>query len=130
MAAGEVQAGITDSGPIQPLLQAERVRVLAVTGARRASSMPDVPTMQEAGVQGFTIDTHIALFAPAGTPPAIVQRLNGEIAAALKSSDMVARVHAASHDPQPNSPAQMQEILSFEFKRWGDLIREIGVKLE
>ncbi len=130
VAAGEVQAGITDSGPIQPLLQSKRVRVLAVTGSQRASAMPDVPTMEEAGVPGFKIDSAIALFAPAGTPPEIVDKLNAEVAAALKSPDLIDRVHAASHDPKPNSPAEMKTMLKSEFDRWGAMVREAGVKLE
>jgi len=130
VAAGEVQAGITDSGPIQPLLQARRVRVLAVTGGQRASAMPDVPTMEEAGVPGFKIDSAMALLAPAGTPAEIVDKLNAEVAAALKSPDLVERIHAASHDPKPNSPGEMKGMLKSEFERWGDLVRQVGVKLQ
>jgi len=130
VAAGEVQAGITDSGPIQPLLQARRVRVLAVTGGQRASAMPDVPTMEEAGVPGFKIDSAMALLAPADTPAKIVDKLNAEVAAALKSPDLVERIHAASHDPKPNSPGQMKDMLKSEFERWGDLVRQVGVKLQ
>jgi len=130
VAAGEVQAGITDSGPIQPLLQAGRVRVLAVTGGQRASAMPNVPTMEEAGVPGFRIDSAIALFAPAGTPQDVVRKLNAEVATALKSPDLVDRIHAASHDPRPNSPQEMKEMLNSEFERWGGLVREAGVKPE
>ncbi|VCU69211.1 Tripartite tricarboxylate transporter family receptor [Pigmentiphaga humi] len=130
VAAGEVHAGITDSGPIQPLLQSNRVRVLAVTGGQRASAMPDVPTMEEAGVPGFRIDSAMALLAPAGTPPEIVRKLNAEVATALKSPDLVERIHTASHDPKPNTPEQMRDMLKEEFDRWGALVREVGVKLE
>ncbi len=128
VASGEVPLGITDSGPILPLSQAGKVRLIAVTGAKRASSMPDIPTVEEQGVQNFQVDTGLAMFAPAGTPASVVNRLAAEVRKAVQSPDVVERIKGMSHEPVGSSPEQLGNFVRSEFDKYGALIRETGIK--
>ena len=130
VASGEVPLGITDSGPILPLAQGGKVRLIAVTGATRTSSMPDVPTLQEAGLPDLQIDSGLAMFAPAGTPVAIVNRLSEVVATALRTPEVAERIRSASHEPAGTTPAELGAFVNSEYDKYKTLIRETGIKLE
>lgn len=107
-----------------------RLKALAVTTAKRAPQLPDVPTMQEAGVPGYAASVWLALLAPAGTPPEIVARLNAEVARLMAAPDTQKALFDAGVEPTPSSPEEMQAYLVEELTRWGKVVKEAGIKLE
>ena len=134
-AATDLVAGIVESsfaGVPNALAQVPqgRLRALAVTTAKRIPQLPDVPTLQEAGVPGYDASVWLALLAPAGTPREIVLRLNGEIAKIMNSPDSRQALIDAGVEPNPSSPEAMADFLAQELERWGRVVRETGVKLE
>ena len=107
-----------------------RLRALAVTTAKRIPQLPDVPTMQEAGVPGYVASVWLALLAPAGTPRDIVNKLNAEIRKAMDSPDTKKALYNAGVEVSPSSPEAMSEYMVQEMERWGKVVKETGIKLE
>ncbi|MDB5998487.1 MAG: transporter [Rhizobacter sp.] len=112
-----------------PHIQAGKVRALAVTTAKRTKVLPDTPTMQEAGVAGFDVASWQALYAPAGTPPAIVHRLNEEIAKIIAMPDTRARMDALGLEYSPNTPEQFTAFGKAELVKWAKIVKDGNVKL-
>jgi tripartite-type tricarboxylate transporter receptor subunit TctC len=111
-----------------PHVQSGRVRALAVTSARRSPVMPNVPTLQEAGVPGFDVASWQALYAPAGTPSAIVQRMNAEVEKIIAMPDMKARMEGLGLEHAPNTPEQFAEFGRNEIAKWTRIVKEGNVK--
>ena len=111
-----------------PQVQSGRVRALAVTSARRSPVMPNVPTLQEAGVPGFDVASWQALYAPAGTPSAIVQRMNAEVEKIIAMPDMKARMEGLGLEHAPNTPEQFAEFGRNEIAKWTRIVKEGNVK--
>ena len=107
-----------------------KVRPLAVTGARRSSELPDVPTMIESGVPDMVAVSWTGLVAPAKTPPAIVARLNQEVNAALKSQDMIAALRKLGSDPLGGTPQDFRKLLVEESPKWLAVIKSSGMKID
>jgi tripartite-type tricarboxylate transporter receptor subunit TctC len=107
-----------------------RARILAVTTPQRVPDLPDIPTMQEAGLAGFESDTWNAISAPPKTPLPIVAKLNTAINEVLGTPEMQATLKALHLRPAGGTPAQMSEIVKSDTKRWGDLIRAANVTIE
>jgi tripartite-type tricarboxylate transporter receptor subunit TctC len=134
-AANDLVAGIVESsfaGVPNALAQVPqgRLKALAVTTAKRAPQLPDVPTLQEAGVAGYDASVWLALLAPAGTPPEIVQKLNAEVAKLMASADTKKALFDAGVEPTPSTPQEMNTYLAQELERWGKVVKDAGVKLE
>lgn len=102
----QVPIGSTSMPPAVPHVKAGRVRPIAVTTAKRSAVLPDTPTIAESGFPGFDDHTWFSFFAPAGTPPAIVNKLNAEIGRILQSPDIKARLDVLSLEFAPNTPAE------------------------
>ena len=109
-------------------MKAGKLRPLAVTSSKRVSSMPDVPTAAESGVPGFEVATWQAVFAPAGTPKPIVDRLNAEIAKILKQPDIQARLADLAVDAGGGSPESLGEMQKADVVKWEKVVKEAGVK--
>ncbi|MGE0316059.1 MAG: Bug family tripartite tricarboxylate transporter substrate binding protein [Lautropia sp.] len=120
-------AGITNA---LPHIRSGRVRALAVTSATRASQLPDVPTMQEAGLAGFDASPWLALLAPAATPAAIVERLSTELNKVLADEAVLAAFDEAGVSAAPSDPARMQALLQAESERWGQVVKDTGIKVD
>jgi len=105
-----------------------RLRPIATLGANRARLAPDVPTMTEAGVPDFAIYPWVAMFAPARTPPAIVERLSREVAAALKRPDVREGLDRAAFDYKSSTPLELAAILKDQLRVWGTVAREAGLQ--
>jgi tripartite-type tricarboxylate transporter receptor subunit TctC len=134
-AANDLVAGIVESsfaGVPNALAQVPqgRLRALAVTTARRAPQLPDVPTLQEAGVAGYDASVWLALLAPAGTPPEIVQQLNAEVARLMAAPDTKKALFDAGVEPSLSTPQEMGSYLAQELERWGKVVKEAGVRIE
>jgi tripartite-type tricarboxylate transporter receptor subunit TctC len=107
-----------------------RLNALAVSTAKRVPQLPNVPTMQEAGVPGFDASVWLALLAPAGTPKEIVTKLNLEIVKLLNSDDAKKALYDAGVEPAGSTPEAMTDYLTQELARWGKVVKDTGAKLE
>ncbi|WP_298933481.1 tripartite tricarboxylate transporter substrate binding protein [uncultured Ramlibacter sp.] len=119
---GQVDAAVEILGPMLPQIAAKAVQPLAVMGARRAASLPDVPTMVESGVAGFDVASWNALAAPARTPPAVVAQLNREVNKVLADPGVRKQLADLNVTPRGGTPEQLGELLASETRRWADVI--------
>lgn len=119
---GQLQAGLDILSPLLSQIQGKALRALAVTGARRSRALPDVPTAQEAGVKGLNAASWNGLAAPAGTPAAVVARLNQAVNAALADAGVRQKLEALNLDPHPGSPQDAAALLAGDIRRWSDVI--------
>ena len=113
-----------------PHVKAGKLRALAVTTATRTSVAPEVPTLAESGLAGYEISSWQAVFAPAGTPPAIVERLYTEIARILKTPDVARRLGELGLDLSGMSPAELAALVKADVPRLGKVVRDSGAKAE
>ncbi|MBI4192350.1 MAG: tripartite tricarboxylate transporter substrate binding protein [Betaproteobacteria bacterium] len=113
-----------------PQIKSGRVRALATTGATRFATLPDLPTVAEAGVPGYENTTWQAIGAPARTPRAIIERLNKELAAILQMPDIRERFAAGGSTTTGGTPEQFRDYLKLELAKFGRLVKEAGIKTE
>lgn len=130
VAGGRVELFITTPSSAIALAQAGRVKALAIASANRISALPDVPTTAEAGLPGFVVDAWFAIFAPAGTPPNIVERINAAMRAATELPEVRRRAEEGGVILRPLTVAQMDEVARREIETLGRTIREAGITLE
>ena len=130
LVAGVVQSSFAGVPNALSQVPQGRLRALAVTTAKRIPQLPEVPTMQEAGVAGYDASVWLALLAPAGTPREIVMKLNAEIARLMASPETVKALADAGVEVAPSSPEVMAAYMQQELERWGKVVKETGVKLE
>lgn len=128
LVAGRVSVTSASAISTMPHVRAGRLRALAVSSAKRSPSVPELPTVAEAGVPGFAVDQWYALFAPAGTPKEIVAKLYGEIAKAVAHEDTRTRLLAMGLDPVGMPPDEFTAYLKTETVKWGKLVREAGIR--
>ncbi len=128
--AGQVDLSFDTITPVLPFIKEGRLKPLAVTTATRSSALPDVPTMQEAGVPGIAIGTWFGLLAPAATPPAIVQRLNAEVVRIIQSPDFRKQMTDIGAEPVGNSPHEMARQIREEMAKFAVVVKTAGIKLE
>lgn len=129
--AGEVDLTIASPPSLLGFIQNGRLRALAVGSDARLALLPDVPTIREAGLSSQPlIPTYFALSAPAGTPPAIVDRLNEELRYAVQSPAVGEKLRAAGLVPNGGSPAAMTRIVAEDVDRFAALVKQIGIKPE
>ncbi|MGH6671116.1 MAG: Bug family tripartite tricarboxylate transporter substrate binding protein [Xanthobacteraceae bacterium] len=126
--AGHVDLMFTEIATSLPLYRAGRARILAVAAEHRIPAIPDVPTLAEVGVPGCISVTWQALTAPPKTPPGVVAKLNGAANKAMEDPDLLARYRQLNLRPAGGTPAEMAAFLKEETKKWGDVIREAGIK--
>ena len=127
--AGEVDVVIVAASSAAAYVKDGRLRALAVLDSKRSSAMPDVPTAAQAGTPLVAVNWY-ALVAPAGTPRAIVERLNVEAVKAMHSPDLRARLEAIGGEPMSGSPEDTAAFLKKEYERWGKVIRDTGIKAD
>ena len=113
-----------------PHIQSGKVRALAVTSAQRSPALPNTPTLQESGVAGFDVASWQALYAPAGTPLAIVQRLNAEVEKILAQPEIKAKLDSLGLVHSPNTPAQFVAFGNAEMAKWVKVVKDGKVKVE
>ena len=124
--AGQVHVSFAGVPNVLPQIKAGRLRALAVTTPQRWSELPEVPTLAEAGIAGYDATLWLDLVAPAGTPPAIVQRLYSETAKALQDPDLQRSFRAAGVDAKSLTPAELAAFLRAEYEKWGKVVRDTG----
>ena len=112
-----------------PSVRAGRVRALAVTSAQRSPVLPDVPTLGET-LPGFEASSWYGIAAPAGTPKAVVNRLNAEIVKALATPELRARLEAEGAAPESSSPGEFAAFIRAEIPKWGTAVKASGAKID
>jgi tripartite-type tricarboxylate transporter receptor subunit TctC len=112
-----------------PLVTGGRLKALAIMDAVRSSSLPNVPTLAEEGMPGFEIGSWIGVFAPAGTPTAVVDKLNREILSVFSTPEAKKRLESGSMSHQPMSPAQFLDMLRKETARWQEVAEKANISL-
>ena len=130
LVAGESQASIATVASVVQHIRAGRLRALGLSATRRSSALPEIPTIAEAGVPGYDMSPWIAVFAPAATPRAIIDRLNTEINRALKLPDVVHNLSTQGLDPWPSSSEEFSVRLKTDFEKYERLIRMTGAKVD
>jgi tripartite-type tricarboxylate transporter receptor subunit TctC len=113
-----------------PQARAGRVRALAVTSPQRSPAAPEVPTLAEAGVSGCEISEWNALLAPAGTPPATIERLHADIAKILATEEIKAKFADLGAQPIGSTPAELAAFLRGEMAKWAEVVKVANVKIE
>jgi len=111
-------------------IKAGTLRGIAITTAKRSSLLPDLPTLAESGVPGFDAALRYGLMAPAGTPPAVLARLNKELNAALATQEVKDRLATEGAEPMPGTPEAYTADVATDEKKWGGLVKKLGLKVE
>ena len=127
---GETQMMFAVMQPLQPQIQAGKLRALAVTSARRFPLFPDLPTIAESGYPQFVALAWNGVLVPAGTPPAIVNRLNGEMNAILKDPEVVKKLNAAGFDLVGGTPEEFAATIKGESDKWAPIIKSANIKID
>jgi tripartite-type tricarboxylate transporter receptor subunit TctC len=127
--SGEVQVMFSGMTMV-PQVRSGKLRPLGVTSAKRSSALPEVPTIAESGVSGYETATWYGMLAPAGTPPAIIERLNREIVKILGVPELRARLAFEGADPVGNSPEEFAEYIRLELARWARTIKQARIQLD
>ena len=128
--ANTTPVGITALPPAHPHIKSGALRALAVTGTRRWFDLPDVPTMQEAGYPDLVSETFQGMYAPAGTPPAIVQRVAADTLEVLKDPTVVERLRAVGFDVRASGPKGLADRVAHEVPLWRDIIVQSRIELQ
>jgi tripartite-type tricarboxylate transporter receptor subunit TctC len=130
LVGGQVQAMVSGMSSVMPHIKAGRLRPLAVTGAKRSSAVPDVPTIAESGFPKFQSTAWYGVLAPAGTSSAIVTRLHDEIIRALKLPDVRERLEYVGFEIVGSTPAAFGDFIKTEIKKWAPVVKASGAKPE
>jgi tripartite-type tricarboxylate transporter receptor subunit TctC len=125
--AGDVQMAFIPTATGQPLAQAGQVRALGLIGLKRASALPDVPTLAESGVKGLESSSWYGVFAPARTPRAIVDRLAREVAKAIQSPDVADRMRAQGNEPVGGTPEAFGALVKADVARFARIVEIAGI---
>jgi tripartite-type tricarboxylate transporter receptor subunit TctC len=128
--AGHIQLASLGFPPALPMVQAGKMRAIAVTGTTRSPMLPDVPTVSESGVPGYSVNSWYGVFAPAGTPASIITRLNNEIAAGLKTPEVNKRLIDLGAEVAVTSPEEFQRIVRDEIQKWAKVVKASGVQAQ
>lgn len=126
--AGHVKLGFHNMPDVVPHLKSGSLRAIAVTAATRAAALPDVPTIAESGVSGYAAEVWFGVFAPAGTPPPIVDRLHEEISNALTDPEIKGKLEALGNEVSGIGPVAFGAYVKTEVTRWADIAKKAGVK--
>jgi len=128
--SGQVDATFTGTPAVLPHIRSGRLRALAVSSPQRIAALPETPTVAESGYPGFEADQWYGIVAPAGTPPAVVGRLNAEINKALGLPDVAQQLAAEGAAPMPGLPQAFGELVAREIPRWREVIKAGNVKID
>ena len=128
--AGNVDLLVSSVPSAMAQVKAGKLRPLAVTSAKRSSSMPEVPTVSESGFKDFDVSTWYGVFAPAGTPATVVNVVNAEINKLLATPEMKAAIHAQGAEPEAMSAAQFNTLLKTDYAKWKGIVEASGAKIE
>ena len=127
---GHVKLGSLGSTPLIPHYKAGTLRLLAQTSKTRSPSLPDVPTYEEAGMNGLVLDQWLGVFAPARTPPEIANRLNGEINKAIADPAVRKNFLDSAQEPIGGTADQFATLVREDYAKFGRLVKDLNIKAE
>jgi tripartite-type tricarboxylate transporter receptor subunit TctC len=127
---GRIEMQFGTMGPVLPHIRAGKVKALAVTGLKRLDILPDVPTLDESGLKGYDAVLWLAVVAPAGTPPAIVARMNRELKEVLAEPDVVELFKAHGVNAASSTPDELRALIERDIDKWRKLAKETGITME
>jgi len=127
---GHVKLGSLGSTPLMPHYKAGKLRLLAQTSKTRSTSLPDVPTFEEAGINGLVLDQWLGVFAPAGTSAEVVNRLNSEINKAITDPALRKNLLDSAQEPVGGAPEQFAALVREDYAKFGRLVKELNIKAE
>jgi len=128
LVSGQLSMGLNGAPAVMAHVNAGRLRALAVTSLKRLQALPQVPTLDEAGVRGFDASGWYGVVAPAGTPQAIVARLNAEIGRAMQTPELRSRLDSEGALPAPGTPEAFAAFIRAEIARWAEVLKRAGVQ--
>ena len=128
--SGQVSLVFGTSASVMQHARSGRMRALATTGAQRATALPDLPTVAEAGVPGYEAGLWYGFVGPARRPPDIVRRLNGELVAVLKTPEVRERLASQGVEATPTTPEEFGRLLVSDLERWAKVVQRAGIRLE
>ncbi|QOT81254.1 tripartite tricarboxylate transporter substrate binding protein [Cupriavidus basilensis] len=127
---GQVDIMIDNISAVQQFIQSGRVKPLAVTSLQRASVLPNVPTIDESGIKGFNVVAWGGVVAPAGTPKAVIRKLNAALNSALRDPAVVRANALLSVDAMPSTPAEFSTLIHSEVPKWAASVKRAGVRAD
>ena len=127
---GQVQVTVGVVNQLIAHIRSGRVRALGVTSLKRLAQLPEVPTLDEAGVRGYESEIWLGLAAPGATPAPLIEQINQDVRRAMSNPEVVSRLQGQGIDVRLSTPAQMRQRSLDDLKRWGDIIRSAGIKLD
>ena len=131
IANGDVGWAFSTLASALPLMNAGRLKLLAIATPARLATLPDVPTVEEAGgPKGFAIDSWLALLAPRGTPPEVVRRINADVNGVLAEPEVLERMRALGFEAAPSTPEQLGELIRSDIRRYAEIVRRTGAKAD
>jgi len=131
IANGDVGWAFSTLGSALPLIQAGKIKILAIAAKERLKTLPDVPTIGEAGgPAGLEVDSWLGLMAPRGTPPEVVRRINADVNRALADPDVLEQMRKLGFEAAPGTPEQFAAAIADDVKRYGELVRRTGAKAD
>jgi tripartite-type tricarboxylate transporter receptor subunit TctC len=128
--AGHVPSFFAVISTAVPHVRSGRIRPIAVTGEKRSEALPYVLTVNESGIKGYAATNWYGMLAPAATPPAVIERLNRDLNAALRSADVVGYLKDNGIEPAPSAPAEFGRFIQSEQKKWTPIIKKSNIKVE
>ena len=127
---GQTQLTFATMPTVLPHVRAGKLRGLAVIGATRSAALPQLPTIAESGVPGFSVNNWIGLFAPAGTPNEIVRKVNAEVMRIMRLPEVARRMDVEGERFTPNTPEEFAAFIRSEVVKWGKAVKDAGLKAE
>ena len=128
LVGGEVQLLFASAATVLPHVKSGKIKALAVASTRPSALAPGLPTVSASGLPGFESVLLLGMFAPARTPPAVINKLNREIARVLAAPDVVTKLASAGLEPVANSPEDFAAVLKADLSKWGKVINEAGIR--
>ena len=131
IANGDVGWAFSTLGSALPLMQSGKLKLIAIAAKDRLGTLPDVPTVEEAGgPAAFEVGSWLALMAPRGTPPDVVRRINAEVNRQLEDPDVKLQLRTFGFEAAPGTPQDLAETIRIEAKKYGELVRRTGATAE
>jgi tripartite-type tricarboxylate transporter receptor subunit TctC len=131
IANGDVGWAFSTLGSALPLIQAGKIKILAIAAKERSKSLPDVPTVEEAGGPvGLQVDSWLGLMAPRGTPQEIVRKLNADVNRQLADPEVLEQMKRLGFEPAPGTPERFAQIIADDAKKYAELVRRTGAKAD
>jgi tripartite-type tricarboxylate transporter receptor subunit TctC len=128
LVGGEIQLLFASAATVLPHVKSGKIKALAVASARPSALAPGLPTVSASGLPGFESVLLLGMFAPARTPPLVINKLNKEIARVLAGADVTAKLASAGLEPVANSPDEFAALLKADLAKWGKVINDAGIR--